>query len=125
MQCPVMIGWQEFESIQDHIVPPTHPVYSRVVNVVKKIVDSNQDLEFMREQTWTIVVIDSNEVNAFVLPVCVSSFFNVPPKNLKFVKTTSTKYLTELTTDVCLLLHLLAVQCLQGLGDSLVQHTYR
>ena len=61
-------------------MPPTHPVYTRVVNVVKKIVDSNQDLEFMREQTWTILVIDSNEVNAFVLPVCVSLFFNLPKK---------------------------------------------
>jgi len=117
MQCPVLFGWQEFESVQDHIVPPTHPVYSRVVNVVKKIVDSNQDLEFMRQQTWTILVIDSNEVNAFVLPVRVSFFFNLPPQNLKSVKATLTN-LTELATDVCLLLHLLVVQCLQGLGDS-------
>jgi len=68
-----MVAWQEFESVQDHIVPPTHPVYERVVNVVKKIVDSNQDLEFMRQQTWTILVIDSKEVNAFVLPVCNKS----------------------------------------------------
>jgi len=66
-----MTGWQEFESVQDKIVPPTHPVYQRVVGVVKKIVDSNQDLEFMRQQTWTILVVDSKEVNAFVLPVCM------------------------------------------------------
>jgi len=53
-------------------VPPTHPVYELVSNVVKKIVDSNQDLEFMREQTWTILVVDSKEINAFVLPVGIS-----------------------------------------------------
>jgi len=62
-------GRQEFDSSKDHIVPPTHPVYQHVVNVVRKIVDSNQDLDFMREQTWTIVVVDSDEINAFVLPV--------------------------------------------------------
>ena len=65
-------GWQEFENNKDRVVPPTHPVYQRVVSVVRKLVDSNQDLEFMREQTWTIVVVDSNEVNSFVLPVCTS-----------------------------------------------------
>jgi len=65
---------QEFENDKNHIVPPTHPVYQRVVKVVRKIVDSNQDLEFMREQTWTIVVVDSDEINAFVLPVCTSLF---------------------------------------------------
>jgi len=63
------IGRQEFENGKDRIVPPTHPVYQRVVGVVRKIVDSNQDLEFMRQQTWTIVVVDSEEINAFVLPV--------------------------------------------------------
>ena len=72
-----MTGWQEFESVQQHIVPPTHPVYQRVVNVVKKIVDSNQDLEFMQEQTWTILVVESKEVNAFVLPVCTSLFQSI------------------------------------------------
>lgn len=56
-------------------MPPTHPVYQRVVGVVKKIVDSNQDLEFMRQQTWTILVIDSKEVNAFVLPACTVLFY--------------------------------------------------
>jgi len=69
-----MTAWQEFESIQDQLVPPTHPVYQRVVGVVKKIVDSNQDIEFMREQTWTILVIDSKEVNAYVLPACINLF---------------------------------------------------
>lgn len=59
----------EFEKLQDHIVPPTHPVYERVAKVVKKVVDSNQDLEFMREQTWTILVVDSEDVNAFVMPM--------------------------------------------------------
>jgi len=70
----LMIGWQQFEDVKDHIVPPTHPVYELVSNVVKTIVDSNQDLEFMREQTWTILVVDSKEINAFVLPVGISWF---------------------------------------------------
>ena len=84
MQLILVTVWQEFESSQEHIVPPTHPVYQRVVNVVRKIVDGNQDLEFMREQTWTILVVDSQEINAFVLPVCnisavfTSSFLTLP-----------------------------------------------
>jgi len=72
-KCDVLVAcWQEFEKLQDHIVPPTHPVYERVAKVVKKVVDSNQDLEFMREQTWTILVVDSEDVNAFVMPVRIS-----------------------------------------------------
>jgi len=55
-------------------VAPAYPVYHRVMGVVKKIVDSNQDLEFMRQQTWTILIIDSKEVNAFVLPACTTLF---------------------------------------------------
>ena len=29
---------------------------------------ANQDLEFMREQNWTIVVVNSEDANAYVLP---------------------------------------------------------
>lgn len=77
-------AWQEFDDDKDHVVPPTHPVYQHVVSVVRKIVDSNQDLEFMREQTWTIIVVDSDEINAFVLPVCTGLFCLTHPAVTSF-----------------------------------------
>lgn len=57
------------ESVRDKVISPEHPVYRRISQVVQKIVNSNQDLEFMRQQSWTIVVVNSEESNAFVLPV--------------------------------------------------------
>ena len=43
--------------------------YNQVTRVVQRIVNSNQDLDFIKKQTWTIVVVQSKEANAFVLPV--------------------------------------------------------
>ena len=54
---------------QDHIVPPNNPVYKTVLNVAQRIVNSNQEYEFFRKQKWTVIVVDSDEENAFVTPV--------------------------------------------------------
>ena len=40
-----------------------------ITGIVKRLVDANQDIEFFRKQTWTVVVVDSPESNALVLPV--------------------------------------------------------
>ena len=57
------------ENVKEKIVSPQHPVYQKVARIVKKIVDSNLEFDYMREQVWTIVVVDSEDMNAFVVPV--------------------------------------------------------
>ena len=55
--------------MEESVVSPEHPVYKMITGIVKRLVDANQDIEFFRKQTWTVVVVDSPESNAFVLPV--------------------------------------------------------
>lgn len=58
----------EFEQVKDKIVAPSKPMYKYIADVVQRIVNSNQDFELLRQQVWTITVIDSDEANAAVLP---------------------------------------------------------
>lgn len=55
--------------LKDLVVLPDHPAYGKILEVANAIVTSNQDIEFFRKQTWTVIVVDSAEENAFVLPV--------------------------------------------------------
>ena len=57
------------EQHKDHIVSPKHPVYRSVANIAQKIVDSNQDHEFFQKQKWTVIIVESDQENAYVLPV--------------------------------------------------------
>ncbi len=58
-----------------------------ITRVARRIVDANQDLSLMRSQTWTVVVVDGDEANAFVIPVCAHFciLFLVPPCQLQHV----------------------------------------
>lgn len=55
--------------MKDQIVSPNHPVYGTVTRVTQNIINSNQDLDLLKRQIWTVVVVDSADENAFVLPV--------------------------------------------------------
>lgn len=58
----------ELESVKDKIVAPNNAVYKNVLRVVQRIVNSNQDLDLLSKQVWTVTVVDSDEANASVLP---------------------------------------------------------
>ena len=60
------------ESFKDLYIPPTHPLYDIVLKTAQRIVKANQDFPGMKEQKWSIHVIDDEEKNAFVLAVSLS-----------------------------------------------------
>ena len=64
---------QEFETLlQDNranIVPTSHPSYGKIAKIAKRIIASNDNIDGLSKKSWTITVIDSDEKNAFVLPV--------------------------------------------------------
>ena len=62
------------KTVEENILPSNHPAYKRVQSIIQRIVNSNQDLDFLQNQTWTIVVVNSEECNAFVLPVSTHHF---------------------------------------------------
>ncbi|CAD6204824.1 GSCOCG00002999001-RA-CDS [Cotesia congregata] len=56
------------ENFKDFIVPTTHPAYKRLLRVVNRILEANQDLPQIKEREWTLSVIDKDDPNAYVLP---------------------------------------------------------
>ena len=58
------------ESVKDQVIKPTHPYYKRMERVVSRLVNANQDIDLLKKQTWTLILVESPERNAFVLPVC-------------------------------------------------------
>lgn len=62
------------ENFKDFIVPTTHPAYKRLLRVVNRILEANQDLPQVKEREWTLSVIDKDDPNAYVLPVSYSNF---------------------------------------------------
>lgn len=62
------------EAFANHILPANHPDHRRVFRVARRLVMANQSKE-MEHLSWQVNVVDSDEVNAFVLPVsCLSDF---------------------------------------------------
>lgn len=61
-----------WEALKDLVINPADPrmkhVYSQVVQVAQKIIDSNQHIDVLKQQKWNVILIDSDEANAFVLP---------------------------------------------------------
>jgi len=46
----------------------THPVHVRVANVTSRLLAANSGVDAIRERQWTVVVVDSPNVNAIVEP---------------------------------------------------------
>lgn len=56
------------ELFADHILPANHPDHIRVFRVAKRLVVANLSKE-MNNLSWQVNVVDSEDMNAFVLPV--------------------------------------------------------
>lgn len=61
---------QTIEQFEENILPQTHPYYQRVLRVARKLYESNQDIQLIREvNNWSVTIVDEKTQNAFVLPV--------------------------------------------------------
>ena len=56
------------ELFAEHILPANHPDHVRVFKVASRLVMANLCKE-MKNLSWQVNVVDSEEMNAFVLPV--------------------------------------------------------
>lgn len=56
------------EALAPHILPAHHPDHQRVFVVTERLVMANQSKE-MENMSWQVNVVDTEEMNAFVLPV--------------------------------------------------------
>lgn len=56
------------ELFAEHILPVNHPDHRRVYRVAKRLVMANHGKE-MENLSWQVSVVDSEEMNAFVLSV--------------------------------------------------------
>ena len=69
---------QYCEEYKDSFVPVEHPIYGIISKVVMTLINGNLDVPLIRDQTWTIHIVDKNIKNAFVLPVSRISLQYVP-----------------------------------------------
>lgn len=60
------------ELFAEHILPVNHPSHLRVYRVAKRLVMANHGMKEMENLSWQVSVVESDDLNAFVLPV---SFF--------------------------------------------------
>lgn len=63
------------EEFKDAMLPERDPRYLTVKEVVYHLTQCNQDVPGISEINWVIHVVDSPDVNAFVLPV--SKYFKI------------------------------------------------
>lgn len=49
------------------LLDTTHPKYIRVANLTGKLLNANQNMDIIKNQRWSIVVVDNPEINAFVM----------------------------------------------------------
>ncbi|XP_034939463.1 metalloendopeptidase OMA1, mitochondrial-like [Chelonus insularis] len=53
---------------REFIVPVTHPAYVRLSKITDRLLKANQDLPQVQQRQWTLSVVNSEEMNAYVLP---------------------------------------------------------
>ena len=53
----------------DNILPVSHPDHKRVYEITNKLIMANTDEITGQHMNWEVNVVESNEINAFVLPV--------------------------------------------------------
>ena len=62
---------QALELCGEHILPVNHPDHIRVFRVTKRLVSSNQCKE-TEGIKWQVNIVDTPDMNAFVLPVSIA-----------------------------------------------------
>ncbi|XP_043283183.1 integrin alpha-8-like [Venturia canescens] len=56
------------ENVKDKIVSHRHPGFKRIMAVAEKLLNANNDLPFVADESWTLHVLDVEGENAYVLP---------------------------------------------------------
>lgn len=62
-------GFQYMEEFAELLVPVTDPRHQVVELVVQHLAEKNKDIPGMSDVTWSVHVVQSPSINAFVLPV--------------------------------------------------------
>lgn len=60
---------QHMEEFKDSFIPPKDPRHQVVERVVRHLAERNQDIPEISTVPWSVHVVDSPTINAFVLPV--------------------------------------------------------
>lgn len=60
------------EAFAENILPPNHPDHVRVFRVATRLLLANLGEE-MNNLSWQVNVVESDEINAFVLPVSIAT----------------------------------------------------
>ncbi|XP_042901801.1 metalloendopeptidase OMA1, mitochondrial [Parasteatoda tepidariorum] len=60
---------QLMENLGPQIIPSSHPATLRVIRIVNRILQANQDIQEIHGKQWGVSIIDSPIENAFVLPI--------------------------------------------------------
>jgi hypothetical protein len=62
---------QHLELHKTNLVPRTHAVYQRLIQVIDKIVIANKDITLIKQTPWSLAVVTTPLINSYILPVCV------------------------------------------------------
>lgn len=60
------------EEFGEHLLPDTDPFHQMVEQLVQLLAQRNKDIPEISEVTWSVHVVNSPTINAFVLPVSKS-----------------------------------------------------
>lgn len=65
----MLVACQYMEEFAEQLVPTTDPRHQMVERVVQHLAERNKDIPELSGVTWSIHVVQSPNINAFVLPV--------------------------------------------------------
>ncbi|XP_046552503.1 metalloendopeptidase OMA1, mitochondrial-like, partial [Haliotis rubra] len=58
----------ELDRYEEQLISVEHPAFQKILKIATRLVESNPDLMQMDVEKWRISVVDSPDVNAFVVP---------------------------------------------------------
>ena len=76
IRCLKFLYFKLKEKLKNKELPSTHPYYLLVVDICRRLVRGNKDVEEMKNQNWIVHVVQDPVKNAFVLPVRVHFLFS-------------------------------------------------
>ncbi|KAH0945020.1 hypothetical protein HN011_005494 [Eciton burchellii] len=63
-----MILQYHLELHKTNLVPRTHAVYQRLIQVIDKIVIANKDITLIKQTPWSLAVVTTPLINSYILP---------------------------------------------------------